>query len=348
MPAASTSPTSSDPAVVRIGSPGDVVCAVEQMLGFVPQRSLVVVCLHGPRRRLGLAMRFDLDVGPDTARDADGSTALGDVVVARVRRERADGVLLLVYPADPVVGELPHRPLVERISGALDALVVDAVAVTDGRWRSYQCTDVRCCGPRGRPVDRDSAGATALRAAYALAGQSVLPDRPALVRSLSYAGTAADAARARPAADAMRRRLAAQSRAQRRRVAVELAARLADAAADPRVVLSREDALTFAVACADVGARDGVLLMATGDRRDPLRRALTAAVREVPAPVDAPLCAVLAWFAYCAGDGVVTSIAIERALTSDPQHSLARLLADALDRQMPPSVLEGVMQGASA
>jgi hypothetical protein len=30
--------------------------------------------------------------------------------------------------------------------------VLDAIAVTDGRWRSYECTNPECCPPEGTPI----------------------------------------------------------------------------------------------------------------------------------------------------------------------------------------------------
>jgi hypothetical protein len=67
----------------------------------------------------------------------------------------------------------------------------------------------------------------------------------------------------------------------------------------------------------------------------------------VPPPFDAPVCATLAWIAYAGGDGVVANIALDRALTTDPDYPLARLIGDALDRQVPPWILEEVMRSAA-
>ena len=48
------------PVVVRLGGPPDIVGAMPSFIGFHPSESLVVMCLHGPRKRNGLTMRFDL------------------------------------------------------------------------------------------------------------------------------------------------------------------------------------------------------------------------------------------------------------------------------------------------
>ena len=46
--------------IVKISSPADILGVVPHRVGFHPAESIVVVCLHGPRRRDGLVMRLDL------------------------------------------------------------------------------------------------------------------------------------------------------------------------------------------------------------------------------------------------------------------------------------------------
>ena len=101
-----------------------------------------------------------------------------------------------------------------------------------------------------------------------------------------------------------------------------------------------------AVGWHDVAARDEAVL---GLPREPGTVAvLAAAARACPRPWDAPLCAVLGWLAYQGGDGAVALVAVERALDSDPRYSLAHLLDGALERQVPPSVLEAVVGEVAA
>ena len=96
--------TRSQPDVVRISSPSDVVAAVAQLLGFVPTESIAALCLHGPRRQLGLAMRFDLEL-------ADDVEALRGVD-RRPRAPRgADGVLFVVFTAPRRASEDCHTAI---------------------------------------------------------------------------------------------------------------------------------------------------------------------------------------------------------------------------------------------
>ena len=64
------------------------------------------------------------------------------------------------------------------------------------------------------------------------------------------------------------------------------------------------------------------------------------------APDDAPVCAALAWVAYAQGNGALALVAAQRALTSCPDHSLARLLLAAIDGVVPPSQIRDVLRSA--
>jgi hypothetical protein len=57
-----------------------------------------------------------------------------------------------------------------------------------------------------------------------------------------------------------------------------------------------------------------------------------------PELVAAPA-SLLGFTAWRAGDGALAGLALERALAEDPSYSMARLLLDALQRGIPPSVV---------
>jgi len=334
--------TNRQPDVVRISSPSDVVCAIARILGFEPSDSVVALCTHGPRARLGLAMRFDLEL----ARQPDWLVAAID---ERIRHERADGAFIVVYSeASSSDGTLPHGGLIELLLDRTRDRALDVLLVAGGRWWSYLCEDSRCCGAAGTPIDERSPGATAIAAAYALAGQAVLPDRGAVVRSIAYDGSVDDAVAMADRIEAARERHAEQSRPVRRLAVRTLVGRLSAALADPRKTISAADIAELAALCNDVVVRDEVLIRARKRRRRlALLRVLREVVRGVPPPYDAPLCATLAWVAYAEGEGVVANVALDRVFASDPDYSLALLIADALERQVPPSALEEVMRGAA-
>jgi hypothetical protein len=327
------------PDVVTISSPSDVICAVAQVLGFTPTESVVAVCTHGRRCRFGLAMRFDLDLASEIA-------PFVAAIDTRTRHENPDGVFIIVFAdALPGGGDLPYRDLIARLTDRLGGLVLDVLLVAGHRWWSYLCDEPRCCGPDGTPIDPHSAGATALTAAYALAGQGALPDRDAVVRSIAYDGRAATAMAER-IAEALRDQ-AEQRQPARRRAVRALVERLTTELVDPRAGVSDHDAAELVAFCHDVIVRDEVLVGAVKPRgREVLLRVLRDVVRRIPPPLDAPICATLAWVAYASGDGALANVALDRALSTDPDYSLALLIADSLRRQVPPGVLEEVMREA--
>jgi hypothetical protein len=330
------------PDVLRISTPTDLIALVPPLLGFVPADSIVIVCLHGARRRVGLAMRFDLA-------DAIELEPFVEMVEARVGREVAESVFLVVFsPHAPTRGYLPYTPLVDALSDQLDELLLGAFVTSGDRWWSYRCDDP-CCDPlSGTPIDLSGVGATAVAAAYALAGQGVLPDRAAVVRSIALDLSAAEASEMRDRVATFTRQYGGTSQLARRAVVRVLTERLTAVLVDPRGTISTDDAAEFVALCDDVVVRDEVLIGAVGVRaRERLLPVLRAVVRQVPPPHDAPVCAMLAWVSYAHGDGVVANVAVERSLATDADYSLAGLIVDAIYHQVPPRMLEEVMRGAA-
>lgn len=328
--------------VVRLTSPADLIAMVPPLLGFVPEQSVVVGCLHGRRGRVGLVMRFDLQDAADVA-------GFAQQLDRRVRAEAADAAVVVVFADQPMEGRrLPYAALVDGIVDRLTAPVVAALITSTDRWWSYRCAAPCCGGRAGVPIDPDAAGPTAISAAYALAGHAVLPDRAAVVRSLASELSVEGAGAMRARISGLIAQHAGVSRSARRCAVRELVDRLAAELADPRTAITLGDAAELAALSVDVVVRDEVLLRALQPgSRERLLLVLREVVRRVPAPFDPPVCAMLAWVAYADGDGVVANVALERSLRTDPGYSLATLLADALARQVPPRVLEDVMRGAS-
>src|SRR3954452_25259701 len=82
--------------VLRLTTPGDIVAAIPHLCGFTPTESLVAISLRGERKRIGLALRFDLPgVGLDEV--------AADEVAARLAFDGARAAVVVVY------GESPQR-----------------------------------------------------------------------------------------------------------------------------------------------------------------------------------------------------------------------------------------------
>jgi Domain of unknown function (DUF4192) len=320
------------PDIVRLSGPGDLVATVPHLFGFVPTESVVLLGLHGPRKRINLTLRLDL-CPPEHDQVVAGDLA------RRVRCSEPDAVQIIVLTEAPDDGGLPRRALVSELGAAVRLPVMDALLVRDGRWWSYLCQDPACCPDTGTPLNPDSDGATAMAAAHALLGRSVLPDREAVVRSVAaprgIAAVAAEQALTR-ACDRVAGRGADAWQAE----ALLLVRDLVERYADPRVAVRADDAALIVLACHDIATRDEILsLELDDDAEDQLLRLLRDCVRRALPPFDAPVCATYAWLAYAGGEGILASAAVERAIATDPNLSLARLIEDAIAEQVHPRLL---------
>jgi hypothetical protein len=266
------------------------------------------------------------------------------MLAARMRHAKADQVMVFVYTdEEPCEGRLPRGDLVAQIEVAMPMPVRDAVLVTDERVWSYLCDDPRCCPPEGRPRTTATPGSLALAAAHALNGRAVLPDRNAVVASVQPVDGAERAAMEQAideAAAAHAAMDARQARTKARRLATKLRARYDSA----HGYLTDAEAAVLVVSLHDIRLRDTLLGWATPDA-DGIRWLFRDLARRALPPLDAPACTLHAWASYMHGDGLVASIALERALESEPAYNMARLLNEALERQVPPSALWSASAG---
>jgi hypothetical protein len=324
-----------DLVVVRLSGPADVVGVVPYRLGFAPSESLVVVCLHGPRRRDRVVMRFDLP-------SAGGDAALADEIAVRTRLAGCDGVLLVCYTARRTAHGLPRAPLIRAVRRALrraDLRLDEALLVARGRWWSYLCTRGGCCAPDGgTPLpERASSAVLAYAAETVAAGGVVLPDRAALVSSVE--GDRVDLAAWVAAGDEVDRLLLDPDLDALYDVALELVGELVRRweGGDPAV--TTRDAALVAAGLADKTTRDRVMVRVLDDDAELLSAVFVALARVTPDAEAAPVCTVLAWFAHCAGNGVVAGAAVDRALRAEPGYEMALLIDAALEEMQPPQVL---------
>ena len=315
---------------MKLSSPAEILAAVPFLLGFTPERSLVVICLRG--KEIGLTMRVDIDAALELRK-------------AFVRRLLADGagsaVLILFDPA-PDDRRRPGRSLMRAIRRAFDAEgvhVKDALGVREGRYWSYLCTNVTCCPDDGRAVPvAGTADHSKVAAPFVAVGTAPLANRLALEASIrpvtGARKTDLDAAYllalGQPAAypllrwmEAVRRYAAGSGRRPHRALSTVEATRLIVGLND---VLVRDEVLSWTAAASNTG--------------------VLAVLRELAPlalpPFDTDVLAALAWAAYAFGDGALASVALERALRADPEHSLAGLLATALDGGVTPTHLHEI------
>ena len=221
--------------------------------------------------------------------------------------------------------------------------VREAVLVTDDRVWSYVCEDRSCCPPRGRLRPTSSPGQLALEAAYALNGRAVLPSRDEAVASVQPLGGNA-AARMEAAIESAASQYMLMTPRRFRRNARRVAEAARDRYVDRPGELTDEDAALMILGMHEWELRDEMLGWAV-THEDAMRSLFDDLARRAMPPVDAPACSALAFVAYVQGDGLVAATALERALDSEPDYSLATMLRDALNGQLPPSELGRALSG---
>ena len=329
--------------VARLTRPAEMVASLPLQLGYIPEESLVVLCCHEPRGRVGLTMRIDL---PDPSLEEH----LVEEIEARVRDQDATRVLLVIYTDEEPFAELPRAALAKAFREVFsDLIVTDVLLVHRGLFWSYLCSNPVCCPAEGTPVDdaRDTAVISLIETEQVLSGRAVLPSRADLSASLQgpqlFAATVAE------------------QRCEQATASIELAARTSGLTAVAEGALARwkaalsaaldgtmpgdHEAAFLAVSLYDVDVRDA--LAAESERRAPALPALLGDLcRRTPDAFAAPVCGLLAWVTYCRGGGTEVSIAIERALRCDPNYNLAKILFSALVGQLPPETLRKAAQAA--
>jgi hypothetical protein len=276
---------------------------IPYVLGFEPRESIVVVALHGERRRFGPVIRGDL-VEVD---QADGLVAY---LMSTVETHRFEAVVLVAFSSRPAVAEAVVSRLLDGLDDA-GVTVFEALRADGSRWWSYTC-DRGCCPAGGTPYDPSSSPMAAWAVA---AGMGKAPSREALAEQFA------------PRSDAVR---AAVGRAAR---STDLTLTVGDGPDTMRVTDLFQLALTGSYldsdtlgallgAVQDVGACDlawQLMTRADADRNYELWRQVMNAAEPDLLPPAGSLCAFAAWLA---GRGALADIAADRVAEADPDFPL--------------------------
>ncbi len=307
-----------------LNRPGALIAAVPAVLGFVPEKSLVLVTLD--RGELGAVMRVDLS--PTLAETVE---RIADVAGA----VRPDAAIAVIVDADGALCPMcadDFRDLARALTDvlALQGITLIAVHVVDriaagGRWH---CADL--CGARGAVDDPSSSP---------LAMAAVLEGRRLYARREDLQGVIApvDPARAQRLGRRIRRRLKARADAgcdrARRDIedAIDAAGRTRDGAD-----LSDGEMAELACALTDLTVRDTLYALAVGEKAAEAEMLWGVLSRELPKPWRVEALVLLAFSAYARGDGPLAGVALEAALRCDGEHRMASMLDTALQSGMRP------------
>ncbi|MDN5790649.1 MAG: DUF4192 domain-containing protein [Micrococcales bacterium] len=350
---------------LSVSGPAELLTIIPYQLGFMPSRSVVILCLHDTR--LGMVARLDAQPRELAARAAAQ-------VLEVLGREAPTSVLLVGFEDEP--GE--SRPLVDALTTGLVAIGVarrDRLVVRAGRW---YCTDACGTCPIEGTAMPDRVDVPAV-AGYVALGRAVLPGREALEGL--FAGTDPPAHEVIEAIDAFAEDLDQATRHRRtppilgwsdreelRHASFAAWARLLRGDFDtdlpgqhlpallggPRDVHVRDALIAWLspttlsldhlppsvvralaehcdvrggpeVDAADAAAWFGV------DERDMVQGRLGLLCRRAPDPHAAPVLSIAAAHAWAHGDGARASAALDRALEVEPDHRLCHLLRQVVE-----------------
>ncbi|KUH66893.1 hypothetical protein AU184_10880 [Mycolicibacterium novocastrense] len=305
----------------RLDRPAVLIAALPAVLGFIPEKSLVLVTVD--RGAMGCVMRVDL-----SDELTDSIEHIAEVAAAA----RPDSAIAVVVDEDGAGCRLcndEYRELAAMLASALAdrgiellaAHVVDRIA-TGGRWH---CADG--CGASGT-VDDPSASPLAMAAV--LDGRRLYARRTELqdviavtdpIRAQALAGLIEDAQAGRSDADACREIEAV----------IAAAARVSEGDVLPDETLTR-----IAAALTDLQVRDTLYALAVGERAAHAESLWGEMSRRLPEPWRAETLVLLAFSAYARGDGPLAGVSLEAALRCDDTHRMARMLDTALQSGLRP------------
>lgn len=307
-------PAPSQPALVKVGSPGELLGLVPYLLGFRPTESLVLMLVR--QRRVLLTARIDLPPLTMAGAVVERFTRLAD-------QHDASGLMLFGYSAE---ADATRRLLEILVDGLTACGLVDALFVGEHRWWSLMCTG-GCCPVEGTFYELDS-HPMAAEAVYA--GLTAAPDRTSIEDTV--AGPPADDV---AALERLTHQVAGELRRRSTQQRCALISSLVLGLSEPRL-LSDEDCARLAVLAADVTVRDVAWAMMSREQIDDHLDLWGQVVRRAVFPWEVPALCLLGMAAWISGNGALQNCCTDRALKIDPTYSLATLLADINDRALSP------------
>lgn len=316
-----------------LNRPGSLIAALPAILGFVPEKSLILVAVDGGE--LGSVLRVDL---ADALVDIAGRLA---EVAAAAAPAAAIAVIVDAQGARCPVCNDQHRRLVAALCQELSARdimllsahVVDRIAA-GGRW---QCADG--CGAGGRVDDPE---ASPLAAAAVLEGRRLYARRADLQAVIAPGDAARCAAVAAVIDDAVaHRRSEGTDTRDRARRDVEQALAAVGALVDGREPTDIELAW-IGCSLTDVYVRDTLCALAIGEHAVAAEMLWSELARALPPPWREEALVLLAFSAYARGDGPLAGVALEAALRGRPEHRMAGLLDTALQSGLRPERIRGL------
>ncbi|NNH73783.1 DUF4192 domain-containing protein [Nocardia uniformis] len=332
---------------VLLKEPGQFIAAVPALLGFVPERSFVVVVLRpalpGNPLKVHVAARFEL---PST----DEYSQLAERVTGVCRRSGAVAALVVIVDdriarpgRGPDGGAAEQRPLVDALRHDLagfDVALPGAWAVPRiseaAQWWNIDSPELRGLLP--------DPSASQVAAKHVYDGRVLHSSREDLADSIAVDEALREQVSAvlpNAAADAQRRLVRAivinNPDAYTRMALWQVMSVITHAREG--IPLPAQTIAEVAVALRDPAVRDSMFGVAGGVHAHAAEYLWGVLTRALPDPDRAEAATLLAFHAYLRGDGSLAGIALRQALASDPEHRMAVLLDTALQTAMDPTRL---------
>jgi hypothetical protein len=312
-----------------LNRPGALIAALPAVLGFIPEKSLVLVTLD--RGEMGAVMRVDLS--PRLADTVDGIAEVAAAV-------RPDAVIAVIVDADgalcPECAE-DFRELSRVLTDvfALQEITLLAVHVVDriAAGGSWHCADM--CGARGTVDDPSS---SPLAMAAVLDGRRLYARREDLLEVIEVTDTARIQRLARRIRKQLKTRTERDDESARRDVelAIVVAERTRNGAD-----LADAEAAELACALTDINVRDTLFALAVGEKAAEAETLWALLSRVLPEPWRVEALVLLAFSAYARGDGPLAGVALEAAVRNSGGHRMASMLDTALQSGLRP---EGIRE----
>jgi hypothetical protein len=296
---------------LKAGTPEDIAAFVPLALGFVPDRSVVMISVGGS----GMHARVDLPHDPDDVDD------VVEALLRPARRHHLQAVIFVVYDDDTTVADEAVWALNEAFEAA-GITVKNALRVHDDHWFAVL---------PGAPLAAYN-GVRFQRSDHPFTAQGVYDGR------VTHASREALRATIDPDASAIevtRRHL---------RTAVDLPAGglrdLVQRHLGTATTFSDDELASVAVTVVSGPRRDEAWAWLDRAHAHRCVALWSDAVRRLPHSHIAAPAAVLAFTAWLAGDGALAWCAVDRSRAAEPGHSLADLVAGLLESATAPSTWE--------
>lgn len=318
----------------------DLIAAAPFLIGYVPDRQLLIVCVDAASDLVRVAVSVEL---PSPGGGPARAAGIAESLRAYLAGTPFDAAYMLAFGDGPTA-----TPVVDAVRAMLAERGVctrRALRVHDGRYWTYSGTgdDSEACPPDGLPADL---ARSHIPAEAAVVGQAPFASRAAIADSIAPAtGERREAMRT---ATTIAENLATTTNVADLAVLAacelpgladhgdpcEAVIRALPQAADlyaNRGVLGDVEAALLALAVRDLRRRDRAIELAMhGDSRAYVA-VWSDLARRVEPGYRAPVLTVLAFAAWRDGGGALPVIATDQALRVEPGYYLARLMRELLN-----------------